>query len=344
MFGLLPPKALTAALAALALVSSQALANSLPGFSEWLTEVEREALEAGISAPVVKEALAGLEPDQRVIELSRRQAEFTESYQAYTEKRLSESRIRKGREMMAAHRDELAAVAAKYGVQPRFVVAIWGLETNYGGYSGGHEVIRSLATLAFTSESEGRRGFFRRELIGALRILDQGHVAPAAMTGSWAGAMGQGQFMPSSFFAYAEDFDGDGRRDIWATHADVFASIANYLSRHGWRDDVTWGRRVTLPENWPELAASLEREGGRGCAAENRLSKALPLSQWNALGVRRLNGDDLPERELDAQLVRPAGEAGPAYLVYGNYIGLLRYNCSNFYALTVARLADEVAK
>ncbi|MEE8371245.1 MAG: lytic murein transglycosylase, partial [Sphingomonadales bacterium] len=219
--------------------------------------------------------------------------------------------------------------------------AIWGMETNFGSYSGGMDVIRSLATLAYDPR---RSAFFRKELFNALRILEEGHIAPKDMKGSWAGAMGQSQFMPSSFNAYAQDFDGDGRADIWLTKADVFASIAHYLKKHKWRDDLTWGRAVTLPANMADLEAeiALVRQPKACRRALRHHSRILPLETWQKLGVRRLNGDDLPKRNVGASLVRPAGADGPAYLTYDNFRAILSYNCSNFYAIAVGQISDAL--
>ena len=311
------------------------------GFSVWLEGIKAEALEEGIEASLLEDIFTGMEPDPKVIELDGKQPEFTLTYQKYSTQRLSGWRISKGREMMAAYRGELEAVGKAYGVQPRFIVAIWGLETNYGTYVGGYNVIRSLATLAYVSPRDSRKTFFRKELLLALKILAEGHITHAAMEGSWAGAMGQGQFMPSSFFGYAEDFNGDGRRDIWTTPEDIFASIANYLQDHRWDAAFTWGRQVTLPENFAEFAADLDQENpSQGCRAERSHSKELTLEEWNDLGLRRLNGDQLPKAGIQARLVRPDGEGGPVYLVYDNFRRLLRYNCSNYYALVVGRLSD----
>ena len=284
--------------------------EAVPSFDEWLSGVEQEAAAEGVSDEVVRLAFEGLAFDPRIIEIASRQAEFTETYQEYAAKRLTPARIAKGREMMEKYRPELDAVAEAYGVPPRFIVAVWGLETNYGGQTGGFDVVRSLATLGFGSASEPRRAYFRRELLKALRILEQGHVDRANLQGSWAGAMGQGQFMPSAFFSFAQDFDGDGRIDIWGTPADVFASIANFLRLHGWREDVTWGRAVNLPASFSEDDDSLASEGDKACAAENRLSKQLTLSEWNALGVRRLNQAMFSSRDSSA-VGSPAAGFGP---------------------------------
>ena len=313
-----------------------------PPFAPWLAELKAEALAVGISQATLERALAGLEPDPDVIARDRRQPEFTQTAAQYLAKRVSPTRIAQGREMMRRHRALLAAVEKAYGVQPRFIVAIWGLETNYGRYTGDWSVVRSLATLAWDRR---RSSYFRTELINALKILDAGHIAPEAMRGSWAGAMGQSQFMPSSFLRYAEDFDGDGRRDIWGDPADVFASIANYLKKAGWRSDLTWGRPVRLPADGAALWEHVRRTAppkscGRALRDHSRL---LPLAEWQMLGVRRMDGRDLPNRPtLPASLVQPDGPESQAYLTYSNFRAILRYNCSNLYALAVGLLADAI--
>jgi len=310
-------------------------------FSAWVAAVREEALAQGMNPDILDRALGSLEFDPKVIELEGSQAEFTTTYEGYANKRLSEWRISKGKEMMALHKAELEEVGAAYGVQPRFIVAIWGLETNYGSYIGGHNVIRSLASLGYGAPRDSRKTFFRKELLTALKILDEGHIAPEAMEGSWAGAMGQGQFMPSSFYSYAQDFDKDGKRDIWTNYKDIFASIAYYLQRHNWQPEYTWGRQVLLPEGFATVADTMESANpNAGCRAERSHLNSLSLTAWNNLGLRRINGDPLPTTDITARLVRPAGDNGPAYLVYDNYVRILRYNCSNFYALVVGRLSD----
>lgn len=311
-----------------------------PAFGAWLEDLKREARSAGISDATVHTTLDGLRPDPKVIQLDRRQPEFTQTAAEYLASRVSAKRITKGREMMRLHAAELVAVAERFHVQPRFIVAIWGLETNYGQYTGGMSVVRSLATLAWDRR---RSRFFRNELINALKILDAGHITPDRMLGSWAGAMGQSQFMPSSFLAYAADFNGDGRRDIWTDTGDVFASIARYLAAHGWHSDLTWGRPVRLPSDHAGLWRKVKRaRPPRTCGRALRdHSRRLPLSEWQRLGVRRLDGGDLPKRpELEASLVAPDGLDHEAYLTYSNYRAILSYNCSNLYALAVGLLSD----
>ena len=308
-------------------------------FDRWLADLRAEALKNGIRPEILDAAFANVTYDPGVVKADRNQPEFRQTYAAYMSARVSDERIRMGQKEIRKHWDELQAVGAAYGVQPRFIAAIWGMETNYGRYTGGKNVIQALATLAYNP----RRGsYFRKELLIALNILNEGDVAPAAMKGSWAGAMGQAQFMPSSFQTYAEDFNGDGRRDIWTTPVDVFASIAKYLKSYGWRDDRTWGRRVRLPKDFDErLADNDVGTTADRCALRDHIGH-LSLADWAGMGVRRANGNPLPDVAVDASLVRPAGEKGPAFLTYGNFRAILRYNCSNFYALAVGHLADAL--
>ena len=313
-------------------------------FDVWLQDLKAEALQQGISEATLEAAFAEVAPIPRIIELDRKQPEFTQTYQQYITRRVSATRIAKGREKIQEFSTVLSPVADKMGVQDRFIAAIWGMETNYGGYTGGYSVVAALATLAYDMR---RPDFFRKELLRALKILDEGHIAPDDMKGSWAGAMGQGQFMPSSFFAFAYDFDGDGHKDIWLNEADVFASIANYLKKHGWNESQTWGREVKLPEDVDGLWEKVKQTGKiKSCRrALKDHSKQLSLEEWKALGVKTKFGGELPnvgERPFKASLVMPAGKDGPAYLTYENYRSLLRYNCSNFYALGVSLLSDEL--
>lgn len=313
-----------------------------PEFDQWVSELRTEALEKGIGQATVDAALTSVELNPRVVELDRRQPEFTITFNEYLTTRASETRIERGLVRMAEHREGLRAVAVDYGVQARFIAAIWGLETNYGAFSGGYSVIQSLVTLA---HDRRRSSFFRNELFSALKILDEGHIDLENMKGSWAGAMGQGQFMPTSWEEYARDFNGDGRRDIWTTEVDVFASIANYLKRYGWREDMTWGRQVLLPEDFATRSLEIERtEPIPGCqrALKNH-SRPMSLADWQAFGARRMDGSDLPERDFVATLVQPGGADGPAYLTYTNYRAILRYNCSDFYALAISHIADGLA-
>ncbi len=309
-------------------------------FKVWLKGVHDEGLRRGISQKTLDEALGGLTPIARVIELDRRQPEFTLTFRRYLNNVVPKSRVRKGRQKLRENQNLLRKVGAHFGVQPRFIVALWGIETSFGRYLGGFNVVQALATLAH----DGRRSsYFRKELFNALKIINQGHVTAAAMKGSWAGAMGQSQFMPSSFLNFAVDFDGDGRRDIWRTSADVFASAANYLARSGWRADQTWGRQVKLPPGFASrIDGLMPKTRPRGCRALKRLSVRKRLSQWQKLGVRRADGGDLPSRDLRASLILPEGPDGRAYLVYRNFRTTLKWNCSIFFATAVGLLADRI--
>lgn len=300
-------------------------ASAAEPFETWLEGVRQEARSRNISEDIISRALTGIEPINRVIELDRRQPEFTQTFQQYMEKRITPSLIAYGKDMLVKHHDILEEVSKKYGVQPRFIVALWGAETSFGRYTGGFKVVDSLATLAW----DGRRSaFFRKELFNALTILNQGHTTPEVMKGSWAGAMGQSQFMPSSYLSFAVDHDGDGRRDIWETQADVFASIANYLSKSGWRDDQTWGRAVRLPKGFDEGLVSLD-------ITRN-------MDEWRALGVRKADGSDLPERNLPGSVIRPKRGGDAAYLIYGNYKTLLKWNYSHFFGISVGTISDRI--
>ncbi len=314
----------------------QAPATDGPRFDEFLVELKAEAVRRGISESVAATALDGLQPLPVVVARDRGQAEAVLSIDTYVKRRLTPAVVRQAQRMATTHRAVLERVASTYGVQPRFLVAVWGLESNFGRFTGVRPTVQALATLAF----DGRRGeFFKNELFDALRIVERGHIDLPRLKGSWAGAMGQPQFMPSSYLKYAEDFDGDGRRDIWSSHADVFASIANYLKAYGWDDDSTWGRQVRVPGKVADLA---ERAGtrGEGCRAERALSRRRYLSEWQEMGVRAVGGGDLPAVERQASLL-DAGDR--QFLVYGNYETILGYNCANAYALSVALLGDRIS-
>jgi len=301
------------------------VATRSPDFQAWLGDLRKEALARDISAATLDAALSNVAPIPRVIELDRRQPEFTLSFDEYLTRVVPEQRIRLGRRLLAENGRLLDSIAAQYRVQPRFIVALWGIETDFGRLTGGYPVVDSLATLAF----DGRRSsFFRQELLIALQVLDEGHIGVDEMKGSWAGAMGQVQFMPSSFQRFAVDYDGDGRRDIWGSRADALASAANYLANSGWRSDQTWGRPVRLPRDFDH--ALMGRDAVR------------PLSEWQALGVRRADGHPLPRSELSASLIQPGGPGGPTFLVYDNYRTLLKWNRSDYFATAVGTLADRI--
>jgi membrane-bound lytic murein transglycosylase B len=305
-------------------------------FVEWLSAFRSEAVTRGITEATLDRALTGLEPLPIVIERDRSQAELVLTLDQYLERRLTRSMIKAAQKISVQHRTLLRKVSARYGVSPGVIVAIWGLESNFGRFSGVRPTIATLATLAYDPR---RAAMFREELFNALKILDSGDVEPAALRGSWAGALGQPQFMPSSFLDFAQDFDGDGRRDIWKSTPDVFASIANYLSAHGWTKGRTWGREVRVPVAIADAVAEAAPLQETGCLAERQMSVPLPLSEWRRLGVRTMTGTKVPLADLRASLVA----AGPRrFLVYPNYQALLAYNCVHAYGLSVALLSDRV--
>ncbi len=300
-------------------------------FSAWLSGVKTEAAQRGISAGVLEQALADLELDPRVVELDRRQPEFTQTFSRYLGRAVTDARIKDGQDMMRRHANLLTALEREYGVPGRFLVAFWGLETNFGRIKGGFPVVGALATLSF----DGRReAMFRRELFDALTILERGHIDAKSMTGSWAGAMGHTQFMPSTFLAHAIDRDGDGRVDLWNSIPDALGSAANYLHHLGWNFGFTWGREVRLPEGFDIDLASVSAS-----AKETKL----PLQQWADLGVKRADGGSLPLADITAALIIPEGAEGAAFLVYDNYNVVLNWNRSVFYAIAIGHLADRLA-
>ncbi len=296
-------------------------------FADWLAELKSEALSKGITEETFEAALSTAQPIPRVIELDRSQPEFTLTFRQYLTRTVPKSRVDTGRRLLRENKEILEKVSKEFEVQPRFLVAFWGIESDFGRITGGFSVPHALATLAH----DGRRSqFFRGELLNALQILDEKHIQPHRMKGSWAGAMGQTQFMPSSFLRFAVDFDKDGRRDIWTTRDDVFASAANYLSRSGWKGDQTWGRAVRLPAQFDRSLISLE------------VTKT--LSEWQALGVRRPDGRDLPVADLEASLVQPGDDKNDVFIVYDNYRTTLKWNRSTYFALAVGHLADRIGQ
>ncbi len=293
-------------------------------FASFLAGVRAEARRSGIARTTLDRALEDVRPNQKVLDKIRHPPEFTMSWAQYRAMLVTDKRIEEGR---AAYRRNAALfreVADRYGVPPNVILGIWGLESSYGAKTGDYRVVESLATLAWDS---ARRPFFRSELMAALRILDHGDVAPERMSGSYAGAMGQPQFMPTSFLRFAVDFQGDGRRDIWTSTPDVLASIANYLARNHWMPGETWGMEVAVP---PGLDAGL---AGR--------DEPRPMQEWRELGLRRLDGRALAGNQ-EAALLLPGGAGGEGFLVFANFAAIRRYNPSDFYALVVGLIGNEV--
>lgn len=298
---------------------------SAQNFTSWLAAVKQEARTKGISQTTIDQALGNVQYLPRVIELDRKQPESTVSFSHYLQRVLPPSRIQKARNLYHQNAALLNTIGQRYGVQPRFIVALWGIESNFGENTGGFSIIDALATLAH----DGRRSeFFRSELLKALIIIDQGHIRASEMKGSWAGAMGQTQFMPSSFLKYAVDYDGDGKQDIWKNKADAFASIANYLSKEGWNDEYTWGRQVNIPANLDRTYINIDHSD--------------KLQSWRARGVRTKNGGILPDAPIKASLIKPGETDRLYYLAYPNYKVILKWNRSKYFATAVGLFADDI--
>jgi membrane-bound lytic murein transglycosylase B len=297
-------------------------------FDAWLVNFKAQARAQGISDATLKQAFDGVRPIPRVIELDRKQPERKIGFDEYQAKTLSAQRVAEGRRLLTEHWSTLKRIEKQYGVQAQYIVSLWGMETSYGRNTGGFDIIASLATLAY----DGRRGdYFRTELIKALKILQDGHVAREDFKGSWAGAMGQVQFMPSSWKAYAVDDDGDGHRDIWTSKADAFASAANYLSQRGWQYGQSWGQRVQIPAGF----------------SKNLIDRNVKKTsfEWARLGVRDAQGNPLKDMGATTfYLVEPRGGAGKVFLGGPNLQTIMSWNNSNFFAITVGELADKIAK
>ena len=307
------------------LLASSAFGQSREtGFTDWLAELRSEARGQGISEATLA-ALEGITPLPRVLELDNSQPEFVQTFTRYLGLRVTAGQIRRGQELLQQHAVLLDQVRRRYGVQPHYLVSFWAIESNYGSNTGGFRVLEALVTLAFDPR---RADFFRRELLTALRIIDAGHIQPAVMSGSWAGAMGQLQFMPSIFDQYGVDGDGDGRIDIWNSLPDIFHSAANFLSRSGWRGDERWGREVVLPAGFD--------------FSQTGTGSLQSLQHWRDLGITTTDGAAIPVvAGMEASVILPAGARGPAFLTYANFRATMTYNPSIFYALTVGHLADR---
>lgn len=301
-------------------------AEGQSAFESCVARLKDRAVESGIRLETADRALINVRRLERVIRDDRNQPEFVSSFAEYFDRRVTPERIETGRRLFAEHREELETLTARYGVPGQYIVALWGLETNYGRILGNVPVFDSLSTLAC---DDRRSEYFSEELVNALRIVDRGDIEPQQMLGSWAGAMGHTQFMPASYLSYAIDGDGDGRIDLWNGTSDALASGANFLRALRWQSGLRWGREVLLPDDFDHAAAGLD--GGR------------PLREWRALGVRDTGGRLLADLEIDAAVLLPSGHAGPAFVVYENFRALMRWNRSEQFALVVGHLADRIA-
>lgn len=306
-----------------------------PPFDEWLTALRAEAIERGIASHLVDRAFADIKPVEQIIQRDRTQAEFTLALDDYLKRRLTTPTVRLARQMHNRHRRLLERVEKEYGVPARIIVAVWGLESNFGRFSGVRPTIPALVTLAYDPR---RATLFRSELFSALEIVNRGDIELERLKGSWAGALGQPQFMPSSYLEYAQDFDDDGRKDIWSSQADVFASIAFFLRRHGWETGKAWGREVRMSSIVQKAVLSIPRRE-EGCRARRLMTNPRPIEEWRKLGLQTMTGRRLPGTAIPASLV-DAGKR--TFLLYDNYEALLGYNCAHSYALSVGLLADRL--
>lgn len=306
-------------------VAAEAAAPSSDDFAQCKQRLEQRAISEGVSPKTADDVMTKAQYLARVIELDRRQPEFTTTFADYLNRRVNADRVSKGREMLDKHRDLLARVTRETGVPGPYLLAFWGLETNFGNYFGKMSVPSSLTTLACDPR---RSEFFSKQLIAALRIIDEGAIPADQMEGSWAGAMGHVQFMPTVFLKHAVDADGDGRRDLWNSLPDAMMSAGRFLESMGWDGDYRWGREVLLPENFDYALADGRR---------------LPLEQWRAMGITDAFGNKLANEPIKAALLVPAGHQGPAFLVYHNFKVIMGWNQSEFYAIAVGYLADRIA-
>ena len=295
-------------------------------FAVCKTSLQAAAIEQGIATDVAESVFSKIQYQPKVIELDRSQPEFVSTFPSYFSKRVNDWRINKGRQMAAEHKQLLADLVKQYGIPAQYLLAFWGLETNFGGYKGNMPVLDSLATLACDPR---RSTFFTRELLTAIKLLDEQSLEQDNMVGSWAGAMGHTQFMPSAYANYAVDGDGDGQINLWESEADALTSAANFLSQLGWQPGFRWGREVQLPDGFDYTLLGYK--------------KRRTVTEWDTLGVTRANNEALGSSDINAYLVMPAGHEGPTFLAYPNFRVIMRWNNSEFYAIAVGRLADRIS-
>ncbi|TEU22491.1 MAG: lytic murein transglycosylase [Gammaproteobacteria bacterium] len=309
------------------LLTTSAYANDTTArsFESFLADIRTQAISQGISTATLDQAFHGLTPNPKVIKFDQSQAEFSQNFWRYLGSRVSPYRLKNGKKLLQEHQDTFQHNYQKYGVPPHIIVAFWGLETNYGNNTGNLSLVRSLATLSF---DERRSAFFTEQLLTLLKLIDDNKI-PADAQGSWAGAMGNVQFMPTNVAAYGIDADGDGKIGLWDNKADIFASAANFLQKIGWHRGERWGREVTIPQTFDYQLANL--------------STKKTVNEWQALGVRTATNENLPSSTMKASLVLPMGYNGPAFLAYRNFHAILRWNHSILYALSVGHLSDRLA-
>ncbi|MFM2484014.1 lytic murein transglycosylase [Celerinatantimonas yamalensis] len=309
----------------LVLLSSASMMAQANDFQQFVQTLRQQALANGFSQTLVDEAFSDVKLRPKVIHSDKNQPEFRLTLDTYLPRALPDWKVAKARQLYKENLPLLKKLEKKYDVQPRFIVALWGIESNFGALTGHYDVMSALTSLAYNGR---RRDFFERQITAALTLMRDDKIKRETLKGSWAGAMGQVQFMPGTYLGYAVDEDGDGRRDIWHSVPDALASAANYLHQLGWRSDITWGRQVKLPVHFD--------------LSSDAVKSPKLLSEWEALGVRRYNGDALPTRAIKARLVIPDDKNGRVYLVYKDFDTLLKWNRSNYFAVTVGTLADRI--
>ncbi|MBU2979765.1 lytic murein transglycosylase [Alteromonas sp. C1M14] len=299
------------------------------GFAQYVSQLEQDAIAKGYDKGLLEKVMAQVTYRPSVVKSDKNQPEKKITLDSYLATRVPDWKVKQAVEYYNTHKALLDEIGNKYGVQPRFIVALWGNESNFGNLQGRFPVFSALASLAY----EGRReALFKKQFFAALQIIQEGHIAVADLKGSWAGAMGQSQFMPTSFLHYAVDYDGDGKKDIWQTPADVFASIANFLASEGWDDQYTWGRQVKFVDGYDGEHQGLNK------------NQFVPLSVWQSRGVRKFDLSALPAADIKASLIMPDGINGRLYLVYNNFHTLMKWNRSSYFGISVSYLADRIKK
>tara|TARA_Y100000590_G_scaffold461870_1_gene624500 strand:- start:13572 stop:14537 length:966 start_codon:yes stop_codon:yes gene_type:complete len=315
-------------------------------WNSWIQDIKEEAYTEGISKKTINQELDLITPQKKIILRDRCQPESQITFDEYLYYRVDKSRIMSGKNMMKKYKNELELVANHFNIQPRFIVAVLGLESFYGKNQGKIKTMEAVGTLAYDRR---RSNFYKKQLFAALKIIDMNLVESKSLIGSWGGAIGAVQMIPTTYLESGYDFDGDDKIDIWNNYLDIFASVANYLTsidKNPWSSDSTWGREVIPPNNIKDIYDSLKQIDPKGCGAVKRRSVPKKLSEWKKLGFKKINGDPLPIRDdLEARLVAPDGIDGSKfYLVYPNYKNILYYNCSSYYALSIGILSDEIIK
>ena len=313
-------------------------------WQNWLLKIKEEAINQGISVNTINEELKGIEPQSKIILRDRCQPESTITLKEYLYYRIDKARVFAGKKMLKKHKIELDKIGNFFGIQPRFIISILGMESYYGKNQGKIKTIEAITTLAYDRR---RSDFYKKQLFAALKIIDQGLVTSLKLKGSWGGAIGMTQMLPTTFIDSGYDWDGGGV-DIWNSYQDAFASTANYLTsidKNPWSESQTWGKEVMAPANIKDFYETLKQKNPKGCGAVKSRSIPKKLTEWRKLNFKDINGDNLPEnKDIVARLIAPDGLEGRMFLIYSNYKNILYYNCSSYYAVSIGILSDEISK